>query len=105
MLQNQSLQGWTPEIAADLTLAQVVEFAFDYRGDVTVLTKEGTAIEGYLFNRGIKNNVPSIQLMRSNHTDTPITIPYEDITNIKFTGRDTASGKSYTAYVNRKSST
>ena len=95
MPKHQSLQGWEPEITNDLTLTQIIEFAFDYRGDVTVLTKDGTEFKGYLFNRGVKNNIFWIQLMLSDRTNDPMTIPYADIVNFLFTGRVTANGISY----------
>ena len=34
-------------------LAEAVELAFDYRGDVTVSLKSGESISGYLFNRQV----------------------------------------------------
>ncbi|MGH7426136.1 MAG: hypothetical protein ACREJP_08205, partial [Candidatus Methylomirabilales bacterium] len=32
-------------------LQEVIEAAFDYRGDVTLTLRDGTRIEGYIFNR------------------------------------------------------
>ena len=39
------------EIAAADKLAEAVEQAFDYRGDVTVTLKNGERVEGYIFDR------------------------------------------------------
>ncbi len=45
-----TLQG--TEIAAKEKLADGIEQAFDYRGDVTVQLKSGDKLEGYIFDRG-----------------------------------------------------
>ena len=46
-----SLEGWVPDVGDYLTLAEVVEFAFDYRGNTTIVKRDGTEIVGYIFNR------------------------------------------------------
>ena len=51
MPDETTLEGWTPEIGGGLTLEEVVERAFDYRGNVTVVRTDGAEVEGYLFNR------------------------------------------------------
>ena len=37
-----TLEGWVPVINDYLTLAEVVDFAFDYRGNTTVLKADGS---------------------------------------------------------------
>jgi hypothetical protein len=95
------LEGWVPEIGPDLTLGAVVDLAFDYRGDVTVVTTDGTEVVGYLFNRNRDVPEPFVQLFDDSGAG-PLTIPYSEILNIKVTGRDTAAGKSWKAWVERK---
>src|SRR2546430_11655316 len=51
MSDTESLEGWVPAIGHGVTLEEVVERAFDYRGNVTVVKADGTRLEGYVFNR------------------------------------------------------
>lgn len=94
-------EGSTPEIGPGLTLADVVERAFDYRGDVTVVRRDGQQVEGYLFNRDPAAAVPFVQLFERDR-DEPRTIPYAEIRTIRFTGRDTAAGNTYAAWLQRR---
>src|SRR6202140_185936 len=48
---HERLEGWIPELASDEELRGALEKAFDYRGDVTITRKDGSKIEGYLFDR------------------------------------------------------
>jgi adenosylhomocysteine nucleosidase len=43
---EDSLEGWTPEIGPDLPLATVVDMAFDYRGNVSVVKLDGSVGPG-----------------------------------------------------------
>ena len=49
--ERENLEGWIPELATDAEVRDALEKAFDYRGDVTVTRKDGTTIEGYLYDR------------------------------------------------------
>ena len=48
---HENLEGWIPQLATDEEIRVALEKAFDYRGDVTITRKDGTKIEGYLFDR------------------------------------------------------
>src|SRR5579862_4385406 len=48
---HERLEGWIPELASEDELRGALEKAFDYRGDVTITRKDGSKIEGYLFDR------------------------------------------------------
>lgn len=96
-----TLQGWVPEIGEFLTLAEVIDLAFDYRGNTTVVKVDETEIEGYVFNRDREAPEPFIQLFDV-AGNGPIRIPYSEIRNIKFTGGDTAAGNSWQAWLERK---
>jgi len=82
-------------------LAQAIEQAFDYRGNVTVVKVDGAELEGYLFNRNSEAPDPFIQVFDLSG-DGPLTIPYSAIRNIKFTGKDMAAGQSWKAWLERK---
>ena len=71
------------------TISDLVERAFRYRGDVTVETGDGSPATGYLFNRNANCNEPFVQLFETG-TGREVTIPYQCITQIYFTGRDAA---------------
>jgi hypothetical protein len=101
--ERENLQGWIPQLATEADIRAVIEKAFDYRGDVTVTRKnEGSQITGYLFDRRIGPTLESsiVRLMLATSNERPA-IPYSEIAAIAFTGRDTAAGKSYEAWVKK----
>jgi hypothetical protein len=100
--ERENLQGWIPQLANEADIRAVIEKAFDYRGDVTITRKNGNELTGYLFDRRIgptlENSV--VRLILANSAERP-TIPYSEIAALAFTGRDTAAGKSYEAWVKK----
>jgi len=100
--ERENLQGSIPALATEADIRAVVEKAFDYRGDVTITRKDGSQITGYLFDRrtGPTLETSAVRLMLPSSNDRP-SIPYSDIAAIAFTGRDTAAGKSYEAWVKK----
>lgn len=99
---HDSVQGWVPSLATDEELRVALEKAFDYRGDVTVTLKDGSKIEGYLFDRtsgpSLSNSFVRILPKESGQK---VRIAYADIAALAFTGRDTAAGKSWEAWVGK----
>jgi len=99
---HEQLQGWIPPLTGEEELRDALEKAFDYRGDVTLTRKDGTVIEGYLFDR---RSAPSLQqsLVRilPQNGSPRVSIPYSDISALVFSGRDTAAGKSWEAWVRK----
>ena len=95
------LEGWEPVIGDGVTLEDVVDRAFDYRGDVTVVRRDGTELVGYLFNRDADAPQPFVQMF-DRAGEGPFTVRLVDIGTIKFTGKDPAAGKSYEAWLRRK---
>ena len=96
--EDTSLEGWAPEIPDAAALAEVVDRAFDYRGDVTLVLADGGQVDGYLFNRNRDVAEPFVQMFARDGGE-PATIPYARIRSIRFTGRDTAAGSSYAAWL------
>jgi hypothetical protein len=92
-------EGWVPD--AGVPLADVIDRAFDYRGNVTLERHDGTEVSGYLFNRNAGARDPFVQMFDL-AGDGPLTIRYADIRRIRFTGKDTAAGNSYAAWLERK---
>jgi hypothetical protein len=95
------LEGWEPAVGVEVSLEQVVERAFDYRGDVTVVRQDGSEVIGYLFNRNAEVARRFVQMF-DRAGEGPLTIPYAEIRTIRFTGKDTAAGRSYEAWLRRK---
>ncbi len=100
--ERENLQGWIPQLATESDIRAVIEKAFDYRGDVTVTRKDSTELTGYLFDRRIGSTLTNsvVRLIVAGRGDRPA-IPYSEIAAIAFTGRDTAAGKSYEAWVKK----
>ena len=48
---HEKLEGSVPEVATEAELREALEQAFDYRGDVTITRKDGSRVEGYIFDR------------------------------------------------------
>ncbi len=99
---HESVQGWVPKLATEKELRMALEKAFDYRGDVTVTLKDNSKIEGYLFDRmtGPSLTTSFVRVLPKDSTQK-LKIAYADIAALAFTGRDTAAGKSWEAWVGK----
>jgi hypothetical protein len=100
-LPDESLEGWAPEPGADLPLPRIIDLAFDYRGNTTVVKTDGTRLDGYLFNRNADAPEPFVEMFDATGAG-PNRVLYRDIRTIHFTGRDPAAGQSYDAWVSRR---
>jgi hypothetical protein len=100
--QHHKIEGWVPKLATEQDLRAALEEAFDYRGDVTITRKDGTQVEGYVFDRR-NGDSPTNSVVRLIPQDSSrkIAIPYSDIAALAFSGRDTAAGKSWEAWVRK----
>ncbi|HLH35158.1 MAG TPA: hypothetical protein VKX41_10810 [Alloacidobacterium sp.] len=100
--KREQLEGWIPSLASDEEIHQAFEKAFDYRGDVTLTLKDGRQINGYVFDRRSGKTLAdsAVRVIPANER-TKLTIPYSDIAALAFTGRDTAAGKSFEAWVRK----
>jgi hypothetical protein len=96
-----TLEGWVPQIGPYLTIGEVIDFAFDYRGNTTIVKTDGTEVVGYIFNRDARAAEPFLQYL-DERGDGPFTLPYSTVATIKFTGKDTAAGGSFRAWIERK---
>jgi hypothetical protein len=100
--KHEKLEGWVPELAGEEEVRQALEKAFDYRGDVTITRKDGSKVEGYIFDRRSgKTLADSAVRLFPKDSDQKISVPYSDIAALSFTGRDTAAGKSFDAWVKK----
>jgi hypothetical protein len=101
--QGGSLEGRLFRPASFDEVAEAVELAFDYRGDVTLSLKSGESLCGYLFNRRIAGSESSLELFPA-ESPNAILIRYDEIVAIAFTGEDSASGKSWEVWMAKKES-
>src|SRR5579864_6200041 len=100
--EHERLQGWIPELATEEELRVALEKAFDYRGDVTITCKDGSKIEGYLFDRRTGATLKdSVVRLYPKNSDEKLAVSYAEIAALAFTGRDTAAGKSWEAWMKK----
>ena len=99
---HENLEGWIPELATEDETRLALEKAFDYRGDVTITRKDGSTIEGYIFDRRTGKTLAdsAVRLFPKTSNDK-VAIPFTDIARLAFTGRDTAAGKSFETWVKK----
>jgi hypothetical protein len=99
---HEQLQGWVPSLASEEELRSALEKAFDYRGDVTITRRDGAVIAGYLYDRRSgKTLADSLVRVLPSNGDRRLSIPYSEIASLVFSGRDTAAGKSWEAWVRK----
>ena len=99
---HENLEGKTSSMGNENDVRAAVESAFGYRGDVTVTLRDGTQHTGYLFDRTVTPVFAECRLrMIPADSDAKITIHYDALEALAFTGRDTAAGKSFETWVRK----
>jgi len=100
--EREQLEGWIPELASEADVREALDKAFDYRGDITITKKDGMKLEGYVFDRrNGKTLADSYVRVIPAGQRTKVTIPYAEIAALAFTGRDTAAGRTFEAWVKK----
>ena len=104
--ERENLEGWIPVLASEAETREALEKAFDYRGDITVTRKDGSIVEGYLYDRKTASTLADsvIRLIPQPKPGQPterVNIPYSDVAGLQFSGRDTAAGKTFEAWVKK----
>ena len=100
---SKDLQGMEFVPRNEAERAEAIEESFDYRGDVTIGLDDGKTVEGYLYNRNYSGAPPYVEMLIRG-SDEPLKILYSDIRTIAFTGKDTADGRSWQTWMNKKDS-
>ena len=100
--EHEQLEGWIPELATEEELRIALEKAFDYRGDIKLTLKDGRVVEGYVFDRRSAATLTesAVRVIPAKER-TKLSISYADIAALAFTGRDTAAGKSFEAWMRK----
>jgi hypothetical protein len=100
--ERENLEGWIPQLAGDEEIRQALEKAFDYRGDITITLKNGDKIEGYIFDRRTGRTLSdSVVRLYPKTGNQKTSVAYADIAALAFTGKDTAAGKSWEAWMTK----
>ncbi len=102
--ERENLEGWIPALASDAEIRDSLEKAFDYRGDVTLTLRSGEVVEGYIYDRRTGKTLTDslVRLMPSKGEDrSRRSIPYGEIAALTFSGRDTAAGRTFDAWVKK----
>jgi hypothetical protein len=100
--EREQLEGWVPELVDEAELREALEKAFDYRGDITVTRKDGSQVQGYLFDRRTGTTLAnSFARIIPTNEKTKLNIAYSEIAALAFTGRDNAAGKTFEAWVKK----
>src|SRR6266576_573309 len=99
---HENLEGQIPSLASETEIREALEKAFDYRGDVTITRKDGSQVVGYLFDRRSGSSLADsfVRVIPAN-APAKVNIAYSDIAALAFTGRDTAAGKTFEAWVKK----
>jgi hypothetical protein len=99
---HESVEGWIPELATQDDLCAALEKAFDYRGDVAITKKDGSKIDGYIFDRVTGTTLEnSFVRILPRDSSQRVRISYAEIAALAFSGRDPAAGKSWEAWVRK----
>ena len=100
--EHEVLQGSVLALSTEEETRVALEKAFSYRGDVTITRKDGSQLECYIFDRRPGSTLAD-SFVRVIPVDsiTKLSIPYSDIAGLVFSGRDTAAGKSWEAWVRK----
>jgi hypothetical protein len=97
---REHIEGWIPELASEEDIRAALEKAFDYRGDVTITRKDGSKVEGYIFDRrsGTTLADSAVRIIPKDSREK-LAVPYSEIAALVFSGRDMAAGKSWEAWL------
>ncbi len=100
---HENLEGYVPSLATPAEIRDAFDKAFDFRGDLTITLKTGDKIEGYVFDRRAESadlSQCTVRLYPKNSAEK-MSIRYSDIAALAFTGKDSAAGKSFEAWVKK----
>jgi hypothetical protein len=100
--EHLNLEGWAPVLGSDAEVLDALEKAFDYRGDVTINLKDGSVVEGYIFDRktGATLDQSWVRLFPKDSAEKR-SIAYDKVAGLTFTGKDRAAGASWEAWVKK----
>jgi len=83
--------------ATDAEFLKCIQDVVDFRGDVTVVLKNGSRFVGYVYN----SNSKSLEMFPRDSSRKEA-IEFSEIAEIEFSGEDTAKGKSWEDWKKKK---
>ena len=88
---HENLEGWIPSLATDDEIRAAFEKAFDYRGDVTLTLKNGSSVEGYIFDRRSNGKTLADCVVRlfPKTEDRKVSVSYADVARVELHGSAT----------------
>jgi hypothetical protein len=97
----EAMQGLSLELSDVDDPMCALEIARDYRGDTTVLLKDGTSVNGFVFDvHNEQGGMPSLRMDLSKGGGRT-SITSDRIQRIDLDGRDPAAGKTWENWVRR----
>ena len=104
--EREQLEGSIPSVATDAEIREALEKAFDYRGDIMITRRDGSVVEGYLYDRRNGQTLADsvVRIIPTPKEGVPterVMIAYSEVAALKFSGRDTAAGRSFDAWVKK----
>ena len=100
---TSDLQGHLADASNPDALREAIELAFNYRGDVSITrASDGSIVEGYIFDRRADRATGELIVrVIPRSSDDRVAIPLSDIAALHFSGKDTASGKSFETWIKK----
>ena len=89
-----SIEGTVMECGDAAARRNALQTAFDYRGDVTLDLQDGSHIVGFVYLYNESGDLLHLFIPQGKDS-VPRTVPASRITRVRFTGEDTAFGKSW----------
>jgi hypothetical protein len=97
--ERTTREGWDAPVETDEQRRAAIEVAFDYRGDVTLVTRDGRELVGYIYDRRLDGDRPVLRILLA--AGGRATVGYDEVARLRFTGRDTAAGTSWETWVRK----
>lgn len=96
----ESFEGWKPALETSEDVSRAMALALDFRGDVTVSTRDGREICGYIFNCDARTREPYFEIYPKGE-DEALRIPYSSVSGLVFANFDPAAGRSWETWVKK----
>lgn len=99
-----TLQGMIADLlngADEAARNDILEKAFDFRGDCTLTLKSGREVTGYIFDRvRVASGAESFVRLMCEGSDEKVRVGYAEVAKVGF-GKDAAHGKTFENWVKR----
>jgi hypothetical protein len=97
---RSELEGRVIEPSTRPELDEAIRLAFDYRGDVSLRLKDGSNIEGFVYNHSPQTGTLSL-FIKEGKDSVPKDVRHDDVQAVIFSGPDVAFGSSWDEWQNK----